>query len=363
MNLAPDSKHRLATLPVTALKGVGPKVAGRLERLGLRTVQDVLFHLPLRYEDRTRIVPMGAVRVGETVVVQGQVELAEVKFGRRRSLLVRISDGTGALTLRFFHFNAQQQANFVRGRLVRCFGEVRSGVATSELIHPEYQFVSEQDAPDNADHLTPVYPATEGLHQLTLRALTEQALEYLDGKSGCGLVDLLPLDLVSRFHMTSLTAALRYVHRPPPNAELALLAGGNHPAQQRLAFEELLAHHLSLRRLRERAQRAAAPVLAGRDALTQRFIQSLPFALTAAQTRVIGEIRADLARAHPMARLVQGDVGSGKTVVAACAALAAVEAGYQVALMAPTELLAEQHFRSFSEWLAPLGIEVTWQAG
>jgi len=363
LNSVPITPDQLATLPVTVLKGIGPKVAQRLERLGLRTVQDVLFHLPLRYEDRTRIVPMGAARLGEQVVVQGEVDLAEVKFGKRRSLLVRISDGTGALTLRFFHFNAAQQANFARGRLVRCFGEIRNGAVTAELVHPEYQFVAAQDAVDDSAHLTPVYPATGGVHQLTLRAVTEQALQYLDGRAGHELVDLLPLALVSKFKMTSLPAALRYVHRPPPDADLALLASGRHPAQQRLAFEELLAHHLSLRRLRERAQRVAAPPLSGGDALARRFIAALPFALTAAQSRVIGEIRADLAGSHPMARLVQGDVGSGKTVVAACAALAAVEAGYQVALMAPTELLAEQHFRSFSDWLEPLGVGVAWHTG
>ena len=363
MNAVPETSDQLATLPITVLKGVGPRLAERLQRLSIRTVQDVLFHLPLRYEDRTRIVPMGAVRLGEHVVVQGEVDLAEVKFGKRRSLLVRISDGTGSLTLRFFHFNAQQQANFARGRLVRCFGEVRNGAVTAELVHPEYQFVTAHDTPENTEHLTPVYPATEGVHQLTLRAITEQALQYLNGRAGHELVDWLPVELVSHFKMTSLPAALRYVHRPPPDADLALMASGSHPAQQRLAFEELLAHHLSLRRLRERAQRAAAPALSGGDALAQRFLQALPFELTAAQSRVIGEIRADLAGTHPMARLVQGDVGSGKTVVAACAALAAVEAGYQVALMAPTELLAEQHFRSFSDWLAPLGVEVAWHTG
>ncbi len=338
-------------------------MAGRLERLGIRTVQDVLFHLPLRYEDRTRIVPMGSVRAGQQVVVQGEIELAEVKFGRRRSLLVRISDGTGALTLRFFHFNAQQQAGLQRGRGIRCFGEVRNGVVTLELVHPEYQLVDVQAPLPPDAHLTPVYPATEGVHQLTLRAISEQALHFLDRPGGQGLVDWLPASLVSSFHMTSLPAALRYVHRPPPDAALDLLAAGRHPAQQRLAYEELLAHHLSLCRIRERAAHTTAPPLADGRRLAQRLLDTLPFSLTAAQQRVIGEIRSDLARAHPMARLVQGDVGSGKTVVAACAALAAVESGYQVALMAPTELLAEQHFRSFSDWLAPLGIHVAWHTG
>ena len=363
MNKVSEPSTQLDALPVTLLKGVGPRVAARLERLGIRTVQDVLFHLPMRYEDRTRVVPMGALRHGEHVVVQGEVELAEVRFGRRRSLLVRISDGTGAVTLRFFHFNAAQKAGFERGRGIRCYGEARKGAATLEMIHPEYQLL-DVDTPIVAeDHLTPVYPATEGVHQLTLRALTEQALRYLDDGHANGLIDWLPAELVAEFKMTSLAAALRYVHRPPVNARVESLITGSHPAQQRLVFEELLAHHLSLRRVRLRAQHTAAPVLAGPKQLVARYIKSLPFTLTAAQQRVNSEIAQDLARSHPMARLVQGDVGSGKTVVAASAALTAVEAGYQVALMAPTELLAEQHYRSFSEWLAALDVNLVWHAG
>jgi ATP-dependent DNA helicase RecG len=361
LSQTPDN---LDTLPVTMLKGVGPRIARRLERLQLRTVQDVLFHLPARYEDRTRVTPMGAVRPGQPVVVQGEVELAEVRFGRRRSLLVRISDGSGALTLRFFHFNASQQAGFKRGVAIRCYGEARGSPAALEMVHPEYTLLPAAVPAIVEEHLTPVYPATEGVHQLTLRALSEQALYYLDGQDNVSaLVDWLPAALVSSFRLTSLPAALRYVHRPPPNAPLELLAAGRHPAQQRLAFEELLAHHLSLRRVRQRAQHMAAPAFNGSQALVDRYISSLPFALTMAQQRVVREIQRDLAHAHPMARLVQGDVGSGKTVVAACAALMAVQAGYQVALMAPTELLAEQHWRSFSEWLSPLDIRIAWHAG
>jgi len=232
------------------------------------------------------------------------------------------------------------------------------------MIHPEYRLPGPGEVSEAEEHLTPVYPATEGVHQLTLRAITEQALRYLDAPAGSpGLVDWLPAELVRSQNLTSLAAALRYVHRPPPGASLELLAQGNHPAQQRLAYEELLAHHLSLRRVRERMQRLQAPVFAGGQQLVSRFIGSLPFALTGAQARVIGELRHDMERGHPMARLVQGDVGSGKTVVAACAALLAVQAGYQVALMAPTELLAEQHFRSFRNWLEPLGVRVIWHAG
>jgi ATP-dependent DNA helicase RecG len=307
---------------------------------------------------------MGSLRPGDQAVVEGVVDLAEVRFGRRRALLVRISDGSGALTLRFFHFNATQQAAFERGREIRCYGEIRGGSATPEMIHPEYRLLNSGDTAATEDHLTPVYPATEGVHQLTLRALTEQALQYLDAPAGAPcLVDWLPPELMRAWKMTSLPAALRYVHHPPPGARLELLAQGSHPAQQRLAYEELLAHHLSLSRVRERLQSLTAPVFAGRQLLLERFIASLPFAMTAAQERVVGELRHDLARGHPMARLVQGDVGSGKTVVAACAALIAVQAGYQVALMAPTELLAEQHYRSFRAWLEPLGIAVVWHAG
>jgi ATP-dependent DNA helicase RecG len=361
-----STPDNLDALPVTVLKGVGPRVAERLRRLNIETVQDVLFHLPARYEDRTRLTPMGAVRPGQQVVVEGEVELAEVRFGRRRSLLVRISDGTGSLTLRFFHFNASQQAGLARGRGIRCYGEIRGNAAAPEMIHPEYTLISHEAPPPVEETLTPVYPATEGVHQLTLRNLTTQALAYLgeQGSEGvAGLVDWLPVELVAAHRLTSLPAALRYVHRPPPNAPLEQLAAGRHPSQQRLAFEELLAHHLSLRRVRQRARQLSAPAFAGEQPLLDKFFSGLPFSLTAAQQRVVSEIRQDLACRHPMGRLVQGDVGSGKTVVAAAAALIAVQAGYQVALMAPTELLAEQHFRSFSEWLEPLGVRVVWHAG
>jgi len=362
----PEKIDNLDQLPVTVLKGVGVRVAERLERLRMRTVQDVLFHLPSRYEDRTRVLPMGALRPGQFAAVAGEVELAEVRFGRRRSLLVRISDGTGALTLRFFHFSGAQQAGFERGRQIRCYGEIRGGAASLEMIHPEYRLLTAGDEVAVEEHLTPIYPATEGVHQLTLRSLTGQALEFLDGShaNGAGsLIDWLPAELVSSFRMSSLQAALHYVHRPPPAASIEMLAAGRHPAQQRLAFEELLAHHLSLRRVRLRAEHTLAIAFAGKHELVDTFIRSLPFRLTGAQNRVINELQQDLARPHPMARLVQGDVGSGKTVVAACAALTVVPAGYQVALMAPTELLAEQHFRSFSDWLQPLGIPVVWHAG
>ena len=354
---------RLDRIPVTALKGVGPRSAPRLHKLGLETVQDLLFHLPLRYEDRTRVVAMGALRAGQWAVVEGQVDLAEVKFGRRRSLLVRISDGTGALTLRFFHFNKLQQQGFQRGTRIRCYGEARAGAVTLEMVHPEYQRLEEDAAPVAEDSLTPVYPTTEGVHQLTLRRLADQALAALDGPHERVLPDWLPPELLQGFPFTGLAEAIRYVHRPPPGASVAQLLEGRHPAQQRLAFEELLAHHLSLRRLRHEARAQRAPVLEGDGALRRALLARLPFRLTAAQQRVGEEIAADLRRPHPMLRLVQGDVGSGKTLVAAVAVLQAIEAGCQAAVMAPTELLAEQHQRNFAAWLEPLGVSMAWLTG
>ena len=346
---------------ITYLKGVGPRLAQRLQKLGVETVQDLLFHLPARYQDRTQIVPIGALRPGDEAVVQGEVLHSEVQRGRRPMLLARISDATGSLTLRFFHFSAKQREGLERGQWLRCFGEVRRGAVTLEMIHPEYKAVVAADLADGEQNLTPVYPTTEGLHQLTLRSLTERVLERLD--SAAGLQEWLPLEILQPLSLPTLSEALRYVHRPPPDAPVEQLLAGQHPAQQRLAFEELLAHHLSLRQLRARVERHRAPVLTAAGTLFEGLLSRLPFQLTGAQQRVIAEIRADLGRAHPMQRLVQGDVGSGKTLVAAAAVLQAVEAGYQAVVMAPTELLAEQHLKNFSTWLAPLQVKIGWLAG
>jgi ATP-dependent DNA helicase RecG len=346
-------ERRAERQPLSALKGVGPKMAQKYQRLGLQTVQDVLFHLPFRYQDRTRVVPIGEARPGQSVVIEGKVELAEAVFRGRRNLLVRISDGTGFLTLRFFHFSSAQQANFKRGRGVRCFGEVRAGKSGPELIHPEYDFI-DIDEGGVEDYLTAVYPTTDGVHQLSIRKLVQQAVERFLPQ----VDELLPDEVLQSLKMNELRAALQTVHRPSPEDDVASLEAGAHPAQQRLAFEELLAHHLSLHVLRTSLQKELAPTLAESVELTKQLLDSLPFALTAAQQRVIDEISSDLAKPHPMQRLVQGDVGSGKTIVAAMAALNAVGNGYQVAIMAPTELLAEQHLTNFQNWLLPLGIEV-----
>jgi ATP-dependent DNA helicase RecG len=351
--LSATIERRAEQQPLSALKGVGPKMAQKYQRLGLHTVQDVLFHLPFRYQDRTRVVPIGEVRQGQSVVIEGEVELAEAVFRGRRNLLVRISDGTGFLTLRFFHFSSAQQANFKRGRGIRCFGEIRAGKSGPELIHPEYDFI-DVDESHVEDYLTAVYPTTEGVHQLSIRKLVQQAVERFLPQ----VDELLPDDVLQSSRMNELRDALRTVHRPSPGDDIASLEAGVHPAQQRLAFEELLAHHLSLHVLRKSLQKESAPKLPVAGKLSNQLLDSLPFSLTAAQQRVIDEINHDLEQSHPMQRLVQGDVGSGKTIVAAMAALNAVGNGYQVAIMAPTELLAEQHLNNFQTWLQPLGIEV-----
>ncbi|MDM8348597.1 ATP-dependent DNA helicase RecG [Pseudomonas sp. sp1636] len=350
----------LAAVSVTALKGVGAALAEKLARVGLETLQDLLFHLPLRYQDRTRIVPIGALRPGQDAVVEGTVASAEVVMGRRRSLLVRLQDGSGTLSLRFYHFSQAQKEGLKRGTQVRCYGEVRPGSSGLEIYHPEYRALSASEPIAVEQTLTPIYPSTEGLTQQRLRSLSEQALARLGPQS---LPDWLPRELARDYRLSPLDQALRYLHRPPPDADQAELAEGRHWAQHRLAFEELLTHQLSLQRLRDSVRAQQAPPLPLAKRLPQQFLENLGFAPTGAQQRVGAEIAYDLSQDEPMLRLIQGDVGAGKTVVAAFAALQALEAGYQVALMAPTEILAEQHFLNFGKWLAPLGVDVAWLAG
>ena len=350
----------LAAVPVTALKGVGAALAEKLAKVGLETLQDVLFHLPLRYQDRTRIVPIGALRPGQDAVVEGIVAGADVVMGRRRSLLVRLQDGSGTLSLRFYHFSQAQKEGLKRGTQVRCYGEVRPGSSGLEIYHPEYRALSGSEPIAVEQTLTPIYPTTEGLTQQRLRQLSEQALARLGPHS---LPDWLPRELADDYQLSPLDQAIRYLHRPPPDADLQELAEGRHWAQHRLAFEELLTHQLSLQRLRESVRALQAPALPVARRLPQQYLANLGFSPTGAQQRVGAEIAYDLSQSAPMLRLVQGDVGAGKTVVAAFAALQALEAGYQVALMAPTEILAEQHFINFRKWLAPLGLDVAWLAG
>ncbi|MFQ1751594.1 ATP-dependent DNA helicase RecG [Aeromonas veronii] len=349
---------KLDKIPLDSLKGVGSKMLEKLERLGLATVQDLLFHLPLRYEDRTQVWPIGDLPPGLHGAVEGEIQDTQLVMGRRRMMVCRISDGTGTLTLRFFNFTAAQKNSLATGRLIRCFGEVRPGKYGLEMAHPEYKLLGEEQAGQTEEALTPVYPTTEGLRQLTLRNLTDQALAQLDLY---GVEELLPAGLYP--HQIELAAALKLLHRPPPSVALPLLESGQHPAQQRLVLEELLAHNLSVLKVRAQAQTQLARALKPAPELVEQLLGALPFKPTGAQSRVVAEISKDLQQSHPMMRLVQGDVGSGKTLVAALAALQAIDNGCQVGLMAPTELLAEQHAINFAKWLEPLGIGVGWLAG
>ena len=349
---------KLDKIPLDSLKGVGSKMLEKLERLGLATVQDLLFHLPLRYEDRTQVWPIGDLPPGLHGAVEGEIQDTQLVMGRRRMLVCRISDGTGTLTLRFFNFTAAQKNSLAQGRLMRCFGEVRPGKYGLEMAHPEYKLLGDDQAGQTESALTPVYPTTEGLRQLTLRNLTDQALAQLDLY---GVEELLPTGLYP--HQIELAAALRLLHRPPPSVALPLLENGQHPAQQRLVLEELLAHNLSVLKVRAQSQTQLARSLKPAPRLVEQLLGALPFKPTGAQSRVVAEIGKDLQQSHPMMRLVQGDVGSGKTLVAALAALQAIGNGCQVGLMAPTELLAEQHAINFAKWLEPLGIQVGWLAG
>ncbi len=346
--------------PASSLPGVGPRIAEKLAARGLETLQDLWLQLPRGYEDRTALTPLRLLQPGVPAQVEGRVEAVERGFRYRPLLRVAIGDDSRAtLVLRFFHFRAPQAAQFQPGVLVRAFGTPRPGQRGLEMVHPSYTVFADGDGPGLDERLAPVYPAVEGVGPATMKRLIAQALDRLPGDD---VLELLPPPLLRGHGLPGLREALLTVHRPPRDADVGALLAGTHPAQRRLALEELLAHHVSMRRQRiARRAHAAAPL--GDPGLADRLRARLPFALTAAQERVLAEVRADLARPVPMLRLVQGDVGSGKTVVAAMAALMAVAAGRQAALMAPTELLAEQHLGSLRGWLEPLGVEVAWLAG
>jgi ATP-dependent DNA helicase RecG len=350
----------LDQIPVTAIKGVGASLSAKLAKIGLLSVQDILLHLPLRYMDRTRITPIGALQPNVNAVLEAEVRACDVVFGKRRSLVCKVQDGTGTITLRFYHFNTAQKQRLVNGTRLRIFGETRRGASGLEMYHPEYDELDSAAPLPLEQSLTPIYPATEGLTQPRLRSLAVQALTWLDKHA---LKELLPEVVRRQLNQVPLAEALRYLHQPPTNANIQQLMDGEHPYQQRLAFEELLAHHLSLLLLRRETQADGAYRLNLDTWLQQGFLAQLGFSLTRAQSRVVNEIADDLAKPIPMLRLVQGDVGSGKTVVAALAALAAVASGKQAAIMAPTEILAEQHRLNFGKWLEPLGIKLGWLTG
>jgi len=349
-------------MALTDLHGVGPKLADKMKTLGISQVTDLLFHLPGRYEDRTRIHPIGGCRPGQRVLIEGRVEHSAIVRGRRSMLVVVLSDGTGRITLRFFHFRVYQKQQLSSGTQLRCFGEVRAGFQGLEMIHPSYKRLSGSGDEPVADRLTPVYPTAEGLGQKNWIKMTDQALALMR-RGELELEELLPGTLLEQLKLLPLTDALDYIHRPPPDADVAALALRDHPTQKRLALEELLAHNLSMQKLHRLQRARIAPAMAAGAKLEIAFMKRLAFELTGAQRRVAGEISDDLAQNRPMLRLVHGDVGSGKTVIAALAALRAADNGYQTAITAPTELLAEQHFRVFSAWLEPLGINPVWLSG
>ena len=340
--------------PVTAVKGVGEKLAEKLARLGIFTVQDLLLHLPCRYEDRTRIMEIGAIRPGQRVSIVGRIEHTDIAYGRRRSLISRVDDGTGCINLRLFYFSRAQQNNLQQGNWVACFGEVRYGRNAFEMVHPEYKTSQQKPDPDPDEKLTPVYPATEGVSQLILRRIIGNAID----NHASGMTELIPGEYLEASEMPTLHNAVVDLHRPEAGDTLPDLESGGTPAQRRLSIEELLAHHLGFLLLRERRRELTAPALTGKQAVTGGLLPGLGFELTRAQRRVVSEVLADLSGTVPMLRLVQGDVGSGKTVVAAAAVVCAAASGFQSALLAPTELLADQHARTLSAWLSPLGISI-----
>ncbi len=359
MSGAQQGLANLSRIALSTLKGVGPSMASKLEKINLISVQDLLFHLPLRYEDRTRVTAIRDCMPGIFTNIIGEITNSQIVQGRRRMLVVTVNDGTGTLNLRFFHFSAAQKNNLAVGANIRCYGEINRGARSYEIVHPEYKHLDQdQELTPVEETLTPVYPTTDGLRQITLRNLTEQALIRLQRGQ---VEELLPNEFLNEPY--TLEQALALIHRPPPETSVVQIEAGKHPAQLRLIKEELLAHNLSMLKLRQASDIHQSVSFKVDETLNQAFLSSLPFSPTSAQTRVVKEIRDDLNKQQPMMRLVQGDVGSGKTLVAALAAISAISNGYQVALMAPTEILAEQHAINFKNWFEPLEISVGWLAG
>ena len=347
--------NNILQLPLRQFKGVGPKVFSKLESMGLETVEDLLFHFPLRYQDKTRLSCIGELKEGMDAVVRGTIRASGIARGRRPTLIVKVDDGTGFITLRFFHFRRAQAQQLRIGDTITLFGQPRMVGGNTEFAHPEY-VVGDRE-PQLEEALTPVYPVTEGMGQSTMRNLTQQALTYLTQNPPEDLLTGLPGD------SPSITDSIKFLHRPSPDANTAAIVAGEHPAQLRLALEELVAHQLSLLSRRARTHEKTAAPVNSQGKLADTITSQLPFTLTGAQQRVCEEILADLRKSTPMLRLLQGDVGSGKTLVAALTAAHMVESKHQVALMAPTELLSEQHFAGFQKWFEPLGINVLWLTG
>jgi ATP-dependent DNA helicase RecG len=338
-----------------SIAGAGESVRDKLARLGIADEFGLVLHLPLRYEDETHIMPIGAALDGRLCQVEAEVVSADIRYRPKRQLVCQVRDGSGDLTIRFLNFYGSQLKQLAPGTRVRLLGEIRQGFFGAEMVHPKYRVV--RPAMPLPEALTPVYPTTAGLGQEALRKIVRGALER------CDLSDTLPPPWLARLELAGFKESVLYLHNPPPDAPQESLQQRTHAAWRRVKFDELLAQQLSMRVNYQRRRSRAAPPLSARGKLRSALIDALPFRLTRAQARALAQISDDLTRSHPMQRLLQGDVGSGKTVVAAACALQAIENGYQVAVMAPTEILAEQHYLKFSGWLEKFGLNVAWLTG
>ncbi len=345
----------LSQVSVNTLKGVGPKIAEKLLAIGISNLEDLLFHLPSKYQDRSKIAAISSLMHGQTALVFGQIESVNIQFGKRRSLVCKISDESGLAEIRLFYFSAAQKNQFVTGEFVQCYGQVSRGSRVASMIHPEITFLKEKETPTLERQLHPIYATSEGIQQRTLFALTEQALQYLGPNN---LTELLPEELLKKLGFPSLSNAIRLLHRPPLDISLTAIQSGQHPLMQRLAFEELMAQHLAMKLIKSHySKRLSKPIIYSQKS-HEHFLSKLPFSLTNAQQRVLKEVELDLTKKQPMMRLVQGDVGCGKTLVAALPMYQVALQGLQCVMMAPTEILAEQHYISFKNWFKSFGIEV-----
>ena len=351
----------LDSVAITSLKGVGPSLERKFNQLGIYNLQDLLFHLPFRYEDRTKLSPINSVKLGDRVQINGEIVSNKILFGQRRSLQCMLRDSTGFIYLRFFHFSSAQKNSLTAGKLLSCYGEVRRGRNGFEIYHPEYKEIHSYDTNSLENSLTPIYPTTDGIQQKRLRSFVKQGIEILNRNHK--LVEYLPSEILNEYKLCNLKDAIQTLHNPPNCLDLNILNRGLSSFQQRLAFEELLAHRLCIRKFRKAPNQLLAPGVIFEKGLHEDFLDQLPFKLTNGQESALKDILSDLTQTTPMHRLLQGDVGSGKTVVAAIASIQVIGNGYQVALMAPTEILAEQHFNNFKKWCMPLGIRVGWLSG
>lgn len=347
--------------PCETLSGIGPTLAGKLAKCGIFTIQDLLFHLPFRYQDRTHVTPIQDLRAQDWCVIVGKVCKTEIKYGKRMMLYCYVEDKTGIIKLRFFHFNKQQIKAFHDNQFIRAFGEVRQFANQLEIIHPEYQLLNHEEEFQVEETLTPIYPTTQGLSQNRLRQLIKQAL--INHEAELKILEWMSENQLEHYYFQPIHTSIEQLHNPPPDMPLSDLEQGCHPSIKRLVFDELLAQRLSLQFARLQRSRLQAPAMASANKPIQTFLTNLAFKLTNAQIRVFSEIQCDLQQTKPMLRLIQGDVGAGKTVLAALAAIQAINSGYQVAFMAPTDILSEQHAQTLTPWLAPLGITLTRLSG